>query len=119
MKKLSRLTAFLLAVIMLMTSVNAFAKTSKSPYIDKTYTHNSRFDACAILDGIDVSSHNGTIDWNAVKNAGTDFVILRAGVRGYGAGSYNSDKKFGEYIKGAHDKGLKIGVYFYSQAIST
>lgn len=69
--------------------------------------------------GIDVSSHNGTIDWAQVKKTGIDFAIIRAGYRGYGTeGNLREDIKFKENIKGATDNGIKVGVYFYSQAIT-
>ena len=69
--------------------------------------------------GVDVSYHQGNIDWNAVKNSGIEFAILRIGFRGYGKeGKIKADSKFSEYIKGAHDAGLDVGVYFFSQAIN-
>ena len=69
--------------------------------------------------GIDVSYHQGDIDWSAVKKDGYDFVFIRIGYRGYGeSGSLNPDEKFDEYIKGAKEAGLDVGVYFFSQAIN-
>lgn len=69
--------------------------------------------------GIDVSHHQGNIDWNAVKSEGYDFAILRIGYRGYGeTGSLNADKKFETYYNQAKAAGLKIGVYFFAQAIN-
>ena len=68
--------------------------------------------------GIDVSKWNGTIDWNAVKNSGISFVIIRCGYRGSATGVLVEDPKFESYIKGATKAGLKVGLYFFSQAIS-
>ncbi len=69
--------------------------------------------------GIDVSSHQGDIDWNAVRADGVEFAILRIGVRGYGEeGNIRLDEKFIQNYDGARDAGIDIGVYFYSQAIS-
>lgn len=80
------------------------------------YSGDSRYESRL---GIDVSYHNGSIDWNKVKADGYDFVIIRAAYRGYGkSGSLNKDKKFDDYIKGAHDAGLEVGVYIFSQAIN-
>ena len=46
-------------------------------------------------EGIDVSEHNGIIDWNAVKNSGqVDYAIIRAGYRGYGTGKIVTDMQF-------------------------
>ncbi len=67
--------------------------------------------------GIDVSRYNGTIDWKAVKNAGVDYVIIRCGYRGYGSGVLVEDSMFRTNIKGATAAGLKVGVYFFTQAI--
>lgn len=68
--------------------------------------------------GIDVSKWNGSIDWKAVKNSGVSYVIIRCGYRGSSAGSLIEDPKFKANIKGATDAGLKVGVYFFSQAIN-
>ena len=69
--------------------------------------------------GIDVSHHQGKIDWNKVKANGYEFAILRVGYRGYGkTGSLNKDKLFETYYKEASEAGLKIGVYFFAQAIN-
>ena len=63
--------------------------------------------------GIDVSKWNGDIDWKSVKDAGADYVIIRAGF-----GSSTVDEKFYQNIKGARDAGLKIGIYWFSYATS-
>ena len=69
------------------------------------------------LQGIDVSAHQREIDWNQVADSGIDFAILRLGFRGYGAeGSLNVDERFHANMKGALAAGLKVGVYFFSQA---
>ena len=70
--------------------------------------------------GIDVSKHNGTIDWKQVKQSGVvDFAMIRAGFRGYGTeGTLNTDPKFVENMKGAISNNIEIGVYFFSQAIT-
>jgi len=68
--------------------------------------------------GIDVSKWNGTIDWNAVKNSGVNYVIIRCGYRGSSAGSLIKDPKFEQNIKGATSAGIKVGIYFFSQAVN-
>ena len=68
--------------------------------------------------GIDVSKWNGTIDWNAVKNSGISYVIIRCGYRGSSQGKLIEDPKFESNIKGASAAGLKIGIYFFSQAVN-
>ena len=68
--------------------------------------------------GIDVSRHNGTIDWKAVKASGVDYVIIRCGYRGSLTGALIEDQSFRTNIKGATAAGLKVGVYVFSQAIN-
>lgn len=69
--------------------------------------------------GIDVSYFQGDIDWNAVKQDGYEFAIIRVGYRGYGeAGNICEDNMAVSNLKGAKAAGLDVGVYFFSQAIS-
>lgn len=68
--------------------------------------------------GIDVSTHQGSIDWQAVAADGVEFAMIRLGYRGYTVGALNLDARFVENIEGALDAGLKVGVYFFSQAIT-
>ena len=68
--------------------------------------------------GIDVSEHQGSIDWAVVASDGIDFAIIRAGYRGYSAGGLFTDAYFDGNIKGAAENGLDIGIYFFSQATS-
>lgn len=72
-----------------------------------------------IYTGIDVSVFQGDIDWDAVKNDGVDFVMLRVGYRGYGEkGIMGEDANFRKNYDGAKKAGLKVGVYFFSQAVN-
>ena len=72
-----------------------------------------------IRHGIDVSKWQGNIDWEKVKAAGYEFVIIRMGFRGYGeAGSLALDEKFHQNIQGAQAAGMDVGVYFFAQAIN-
>ena len=69
--------------------------------------------------GIDVSKHNGDIDFNKVKNAGFEFVIIRVAYRGYGKkGKLVVDEKVQDNLVKAKNAGLKIGAYVFSQAIN-
>lgn len=67
--------------------------------------------------GIDVSKWNGKIDWVAVKNSGVSYAIIRCGYRGSTAGAIIEDPTFTANIQGAIAAGLKVGVYFFTQAI--
>lgn len=68
--------------------------------------------------GIDVSKWNQNIDWDKVKEAGVQFVIIRCGYRGSKTGVLVEDPYFRQNIKGAKEAGLKVGVYFFTQAIN-
>lgn len=68
--------------------------------------------------GIDVSYHQGDIDWERVAADGIDFAMIRIGYRGYEQGVMHRDELSESYIKGAEAAGIDVGVYFYSQAVS-
>lgn len=69
--------------------------------------------------GIDVSRHQGDIDWGKVAASGVEYAIIKVGARGYGEeGNIILDPKFEENISGAIAAGIKVGVYFYTQAIT-
>ena len=66
------------------------------------------------MKGIDVSVHNGKIDWQKVKAAGIDFAVLRAG---YGKLAKQKDDRFEENYAGAKAAGIPVGAYWYSYAM--
>lgn len=74
--------------------------------------------------GIDVSayqnraSENETIDWQAVRNDGVEFAMVRIGLRGYSSGSISEDAFYRQNIEGAMNAGIETGVYFFAQAIT-
>ena len=67
------------------------------------------------MKGIDVSVHNGDIDWNKVKSAGIEFAILRAG---FGRLEKQKDEKFEQNYAGAKAAGIPVGAYWYSYAMT-
>lgn len=68
--------------------------------------------------GIDVSKYQGSIDWEKVAADGVEFVFLRLGLRGYESGKLVEDETFQANIQGALAHGIKVGVYFFSQAVT-
>ena len=69
--------------------------------------------------GIDVSRYQGDIDWDQVKAAGVEFAMIRVGFRGYGqSGKLMEDAKAKQNYENATKAGLKVGVYFFAQAIT-
>lgn len=68
--------------------------------------------------GVDISSKQGVVDFKKLKKAGCDFVMIKVGGRGYSSGEIVLDEKLKDYMTGAKNAGLDIGVYFFSQAIT-
>ena len=68
--------------------------------------------------GVDVSKYQTKVDWKEVKKAGVKFVIIRIGYRGYGTGALVLDPMFEEHFANARNAGLKVGVYFFTQAVN-
>lgn len=94
----------------------------KSPYTKLDFQYEGRFLGCVkagTIPGIDVSYYQGNIDWEQVRDSGIEFAMVRLGYRGYGEeGKLVEDKLAHQNIKGALDAGLKVGIYFFSQAIT-
>ena len=67
--------------------------------------------------GIDVSEFQEKIDWKKVREDDVEFAYIRIGRRGATTGLLYEDKRFEENYKGARDNGIKVGIYFFSQAI--
>ena len=87
----------------------------------KSYTFSSEgvlLTSSGTLNGIDVSTWQDIIDWKKVKAAGIDFVMIRAGFRGYSTGQIVEDNQFYNNLKGAKAAGLRVGIYFFSQAVT-
>ena len=71
-----------------------------------------------VLKGIDVSEHQGKIDWEEVADEGWEFAFIRVGYRGYGeAGNLYRDKRAIENLSSAKEAGLMVGAYIFSQAL--
>ncbi|NLP26977.1 MAG: glycoside hydrolase [Clostridiales bacterium] len=95
-----------------------------SPYKDENYKmvnglkHYYEDDELKSIAGIDVSIHQGDINWEKVKAAGIDFAMIRVGYTGYQTGESYIDSNFKKNIEGALNAGLDVGAYFFSQAIN-
>ena len=68
--------------------------------------------------GIDVSKYQGNIDWGAVAASGINFAIIRVGYRGSASGALVQDPNFKKNISGATKAGIKVGLYFFTQAVN-
>ena len=67
---------------------------------------------------VDLSSYQTDVDWDALKSAGVDMVMLRVGYRGYGTGAIVGDDMFAAHVEGAKEAGIDIGIYFFTQALN-
>lgn len=65
------------------------------------------------MKGVDVSWHNGDVDWQKLKDAGIEFAIVRTGY-----GKNGVDENFQRNVSGAHSAGLQVGAYHYSYALT-
>ena len=123
-----KFTSLFLSIAMAVTALSSVSHTAKadtatqtlSPYTGINYTHASTFEGLNIYNGIDVSRYNTSVDWEKVKADGIDFVFIRIGYRGYGkTGALCNDTAFESHITGALEAGLKVGVYYFTQALNT
>lgn len=87
-------------------------------YADKDLRYYYKGNKCISETGIDVSYYQGRIDWKKVKKAGIDFAIIRLGYRGYLNGTLKLDSNYRYNIEEAKKAGVKVGVYFFTQALN-
>ena len=93
----------------------------KSPFSPEDFVYDGDYMTCLSKPaelGVDVSYYQGDIDWKQVKDAGFTFAIIRVGGRGYGEGGLYEDTLAKQNYEGAKAAGLKVGAYFFSQAIT-
>ena len=96
---------------------SAYFDSNRFAYDDGRYTYQS--DAGIISKtGVDVSDHQGEIDWRAVANDGISFAMIRVGYRGNTEGHLYKDQCIEANMTAAKKAGLACGVYFYSQALT-
>ena len=103
------------------TTVQSPPQKPRNDYITENFYYEDgflRYKDRSYMIGIDVSTHQETIDWQAVADSGVEFAIIRAGFRGSSRGDLYEDDCFAGNLEGAKEAGLKIGVYFFSQAVN-
>ena len=92
-----------------------------NPYTPEDFYYDEGYLVCSAAQtvmGIDVSRYQGEIDWVQVKQAGVEFAMVRLGNRGIADGQLYEDAYARQNLQGAKDAGLKVGAYFYSQALT-
>ena len=85
---------------------------------NKEIVYMSEADTILSIKGIDVSKHQGEIDWKKVSENGVSYAFVRAGFRGNSEGKLVEDEFFADNMEGAADNGIHTGVYFYTQAMT-
>lgn len=108
MKKTVRKSLSALSIVFAMIVTMLVPEHSPFTYTASAYDYISH--------GVDVSHHNGNIDWNAVANSNIDFAIIRAGSTDVNGEILYKDRKFETNYSGATDKGIKVGAYYYCGA---
>lgn len=99
------------------SNTNAPRTTAEPTYTDFNQSKNQyKTDKTQI--GIDVSGWQGEIDFEKIKNAGVEFIMIRVGGTRGTNGEYFVDKYFKRNIEEANKYGIKAGIYFYSYANS-
>ena len=96
----------------------------KNTFDNRRFLHHEGFvsyddPAYESLTGVDVSSFQGEIDWDTLREQGISFAFIRLGFRGYGeAGTLNEDETARRNLENAKAAGLLVGAYFFSQAVT-
>lgn len=100
-------------------------EVKRHDYKDDSFVHNGHLltyegdDNYTSRLGVDVSEHQGYVDWQTLKDNGFSFAFIRLGYRGYGQeGRICLDKEFHRNIQNAQAAGFDVGVYFFAQAVN-
>ncbi len=126
MKRKSKIFAAVLAVLMLLgcsvPHIPAPTETiSPNRFRPEDFVYENGYLSCLTGEatlGIDVSRYQGAVDWRQVKAGGVEFVMVRLGNRGIAEGTLHEDPLARQNLQGAKAAGLKVGAYFYSQALN-
>lgn len=110
-----RIVAGFLSAVLVVSTAVCILPNNKSLAADTT-TPVKQYTKRAL--GIDVSSWQGTIDWAQIKEQGIEFAIVRVGYRGYKTGAIGYDKMFKYNLEEAKKNNIKVGVYWFTQAIN-
>ena len=121
------LTVFAIGAYIIYIAINpgtigGLSTLEPNPYAPSDFAAEGAYVTCTAGPtrmGIDVSEHQGEIDWAEVRAAGFDFAFIRIGYRGYSVGEIFTDELARENLAAAKAAGFEGGVYFSAQAIST
>ena len=96
--------------------ITPYAASGANPYTGNVYTHDPKKKDMRVVYGVDVSKWQKNVDWKKVKAAGIDYAFIRAGYSSLSSGNHMKDEYFDQNMKNARAAGIKVGVYYYSQA---
>lgn len=114
-----RFFVFVAILVLLLSGLFRWLDGAHGTFTSDGFKHDSRFEDCLVIDGLDVSyAQDTSVDYDALKSSGNDFVFVRAGYRGTTEGQLYDDDTFETNVNAAHDAGLLVGAYYYSQATS-
>ena len=108
MKKTEKLLALILCAAMI---AGLLGGCQKKPKRTTKETDETTY-------GIDVARYQGTIHWSEAAASGVDFAMVRVGMRGMAEGEISPDSNARYNLQEAEKNGVKLGVYFFSTAIS-
>ena len=117
--KIKRIVSIALTLITVLSTFaifGSFSIAAETGY-DRGYNQSMAGTGKIVAEGLDISEHQAGMDLQKVKDAGFDYVIIRAGVK-LNAGSNRKDYNFEDFYAQARKVGLKVGTYYYSQAKS-
>ena len=116
--KMKKIISLILTLLMFASVFTVFytleASAAENGY-DRGYKETMKGTGKVVSEGLDISEHQKGMNIQKIKDAGFDYVILRAGVK-LNAGSNRKDYCFEEFYTAARKAGLDIGTYYYSQA---
>ena len=117
--KIKRTVSIILTVMTILSTFAIFGSLSISAETgyDRGYKQTMAGTGKVVTEGLDISEHQAGINLQNIKNAGFDYVIIRAGVK-LNAGSNRKDYNFEDFYAQARKVGLDVGTYYYSQAKS-
>ena len=115
--KIKRIMAVALTLITLISTFAIFGSLNISAETgyDRGYKGSMAGTGKVVAEGLDISEHQDGINLQKIKDAGFDYVIIRAGVK-LNAGNNRKDYNFEDFYAQARKVGLDVGAYYYSQA---
>ena len=118
-KKIILLLSSLMFVLSVCIQNTTASSTMQSLFDETLVVHGAEQNGKKAVYGIDVSYHQGRIDWKKVKAAGIEFAFIRIGGSSLADGVPFLDSMYSYNVREARAAGVKIGVYFFSQATNS